>query len=434
MKLNYGMITSVFNLRDEQMYRPLPLFIGLRYLRAKKRNQFISIISVISFIGIALGVAVLITVMSVMNGFDAEIKDRILIMEAPVKIYQSGGKLYNWQEMAQILEQKDNRISGAAPIIEGQGMLSANANNAFAAIQGIDPEYESSVLPIAEHMQEGRLSSLQMGKFNIVLGKYLADALGVKIGDKVTLVVPELNLTPAGLIPRLKQFKVSGIFSVSYQYDSYYALVNIKDSAKLFQMDNSVTALQLGVKDMYQAPFLKAALNNQILPDFYIAYDWTDENKSFFEALKMEKTIMFFILMLIVSVAIFNLLSSLVMLVADKRSDIAIMRTVGMSSKQIIMTFIIQGLAAGVIGTMIGMILGVVLSLNATKIVNWIQAIFHVQFLSPSVYQINFIPSKLVIGDLTHVVIASLLLSFLATLYPAWNASRVEPAEALCYE
>ncbi|WHN66591.1 lipoprotein-releasing ABC transporter permease subunit [Cysteiniphilum sp. QT6929] len=416
------------------MYRPLPLFIGLRYLRAKKKNQFISIISAISFIGIALGVAVLITVMSVMNGFDEQIKDRILMMVPPVKVYQAGGKLYNWENLAQTLEQKDKRISGAAPIIEGQGMLSANATNAFAAIQGIDPKYEGSVVPIAEHMQQGSLSSLQSGKFNIILGKYLADSLGVKVGDKITLIVPQANLTPAGMIPRLKQFKVSGIFSVSYQYDSYYALVNINDAAKLFQMGNSVSALQLGVKDIYQAPFLKETLNTQILPDFYMARDWTDENKSFFQALQMEKTMMFFILMLIIAVAIFNLLSSLVMVVTDKRSDIAIMRTLGMSSRQIIMTFIIQGLAIGVIGTIIGILLGVVLSVNATEIVNWIQVVFHVQFLSPSVYQIDFIPSKLVMSDLVHVAIASLILSFLATLYPAWSASRVQPAEALRYE
>ncbi|MDA0910519.1 MAG: lipoprotein-releasing ABC transporter permease subunit [Proteobacteria bacterium] len=416
------------------MYRPLPLFIGLRYLRAKKKNQFISIISAISFIGIALGVAVLITVMSVMNGFDEQIKDRILMMVAPVKVYQAGGKLYNWENLAQTLEQKDKRISGAAPIIEGQGMLSANATNAFAAIQGIDPKYEGSVVPIAEHMQKGILSSLQSGKFNIILGKYLADSLGVKVGDKITLIVPQANLTPAGMIPRLKQFKVSGIFSVSYQYDSYYALVNINDAAKLFQMGNSVSALQLGVKDIYQAPFLKETLNTQILPDFCMARDWTDENKSFFQALQMEKTMMFFILMLIIAVAIFNLLSSLVMVVTDKRSDIAIMRTLGMSSRQIIMTFIIQGLAIGVIGTIIGILLGIVLSVNATEIVNWIQVVFHVQFLSPSVYQIDFIPSKLVMSDLVHVAIASLILSFLATLYPAWSASRVQPAEALRYE
>ncbi len=416
------------------MYRPLPLFIGLRYLRAKKRNQFISIISAISFVGIALGVAVLITVMSVMNGFDEQIKDRILMMVPPVKVYQAGGKLYHWQELSNNLKEKSKEITGTAPVIEGQGMLSANGTNAFAALQGIDPKYENEVVPISEHVTQGKLSSLQSGKFNIVLGKYLAQSLGVGIGDKVTVIVPEANLTPAGMVPRLKQFTVSGIFSVSYQYDSYYALINIKDAAKLLQMGNAVSALQLGVNNIYQAPFVKYYLNAKVLPDFFIARDWTDENKSFFQALQMEKTMMFFILLLIIAVAIFNLLSSLVMVVTDKRSDIAILRTMGMSSRQIIMIFIIQGLAIGVIGTLLGIALGIVLSLNATEIVNWIQVIFHVQFLSPSVYQIDFIPSKLVWSDIYHVGIAALVLSFLATLYPAWSASRVQPVEALRYE
>ncbi|WP_119343262.1 lipoprotein-releasing ABC transporter permease subunit [Facilibium subflavum] len=416
------------------MYRPLPLFIGLRYLRAKKKNQFISIISGISFVGIALGVAVLITVMSVMNGFDEQIKDRILMMVPPVKVYQAGGKLYDWQALSQHLQEKDKRITGAAPIIEGQALLSMGGSNAFAAIQGIDPKYEDSVVPVGQHMVEGRLSQLKTGEFNIVLGKYLAQSLGVKVGDKITVIIPQANLTPAGLMPRLKQFKVSGIFSVSYQYDSYYALININDAAKLFQMGDSVTALQLGVKDIYQAPFLKETLNTQLLPSFYVARDWTDENKSFFQALQMEKTMMFFILLLIIAVAIFNLLSSLVMVVTDKRADIAILRTLGMSSRQIIMTFIIQGLAIGIIGILIGVGLGVLLSLNATEIVNWIQNVFGVQFLSPSVYQIDFIPSKLDYLDVIKVGIAALTLSFLATLYPAWSASRVQPVEALRYE
>lgn len=416
------------------MYRPLALFIGLRYLGAKKRNRFISIISAVSFIGIALGVAVLITVMSVMNGFDSEIKSRILMMVPPVKVYQAGGKLYDWQKISEDLIKKDRTITGAAPIIEGQGMLSANGTNAFAALQGIDPTTENRVVPIAKHFVSGSLSSLKAGTFHIVLGKYLAQSLGVGVGDKVTVIVPEASLTPAGLMPRLKQFTISGIFSVSFQYDNYYALINIKDAAKLLQMGNSVSALQLGIADIYQAPLLKYRLNHTVLPGIYIARDWSDENKSFFSALQMEKTMMFFILLLIIAVAIFNLLSSLVMIVTDKRSDIAILRTMGMSSRQVITIFIIQGLAIGIIGTLIGVGLGILLSVNATEIVNWIQSTFHVAFLSPSVYQINFIPSKLQWTDISHVGLAALILSFLATLYPAWQASRVEPAEALRYE
>ncbi|MFZ9035350.1 MAG: lipoprotein-releasing ABC transporter permease subunit [Francisellaceae bacterium] len=416
------------------MYRPLAVFIGLRYLRAKKRNRFISIISLISFLGISLGVAVLITVMSVMNGFDEQIKDRILMMVPPVKVYQAGGKLYDWHQLADTLEKRDSRIRGAAPLIEGQGLLSANGSNGFAAILGISPKYEDDVVPLGSHVIDGSLSSLKSGAFHIILGKVLADSLGVKVGDKVTLIVPEANLTPAGLMPRLKQFTVSGIFSVSYQYDSYYALINIDDAAKLFQMGKSISAIQLGVKNIFEAPLVKRVLNEKILPGFYVARDWTDDNKSFFTALQMEKTMMFFILLLIIAVAIFNLLSSLVMVVTDKRADIAILRTLGMSSRQIIGIFLVQGVAIGIIGTVIGIALGVLLSVNATVIVNWIQTVFGVQFLSASVYMIDFIPSKLQWHDILHVSVAALGLSFLATLYPAWSAARVQPVEALRYE
>lgn len=418
------------------MYRPLSLFIGLRYLRAKKRNQFISIISAISFIGIALGVAVLITVMSIMNGFDEQIKERILMMVPPVKVYEAGGKLYDWQALAQTLQQSDisDDIKGIAPIVEGQGLLAFNGRNAFAAIQGISSDSQNTVVPIAEAMVAGNLFELKPGKFNIVLGKSIAQSLGVSLGDKITVIVPQADLTPAGMIPRLSQFTVSGVFSVSYQYDSYYALINIDDAAKLFHMGDSVSALQLGMEDIYQAPYVKRKLNRQILTDFYQARDWGDENKSFFQALQMEKTMMFFILLLIIVVAIFNLLSSLVMIVTDKNSDIAILRTLGMSSRQIIMIFIIQGLTIGIIGTFIGVLLGVALSLNATEIINWIQVIFNVQFLSPSVYQIDFVPSKLIFSDVWHITIAAFILSFLATLYPAWRAASIEPSEALRYE
>lgn len=418
------------------MYRPLSLFIGLRYLRAKKRNQFISIISAISFIGIALGVAVLITVMSIMNGFDAQIKDRILMMVPPIKVYQAGGKLYNWEDLAETLQRStvSDDIKGLAPIVEGQGLLAFNGRNAFAAFQGISPHEQDTVVPIGQEMVTGNLSQLAPGKFNIVLGKSIAYALGVGLGDKVTVIVPQADLTPAGMIPRLKQFTVSGIFSVSYQYDSYYALINVKDAAKLFHMGDAVSALQLGIENIYQAPYIKQKLNRHILTDAYQARDWSDENKSFFQALQMEKTMMFFILLLIIAVAIFNLLASLVMIVTDKHSDIAILRTLGMSSRQIIMIFIIQGLTIGIIGTFIGVILGVVLSLNATDIINWIQSVFHVQFLSPSVYQIDFVPSKLIFSDVWHIGIAAFILSFLATLYPAWRAASIEPSEALRYE
>ena len=420
------------------MFRSLPLFIGLRYIRAKKRNRFISIISAISFLGISLGVAVLITVMSVMNGFDQQIKSRILMMVPPLKVYEMGGKLEDWQPLSKKILADNPKVTATAPIVESQGLLSANAGGsttAFVQIQGIEPKYKTKVLPIKKHIVEGNLSSLDDGKgYNIVLGSVLAGNLGVSVGDKVTLIVPKVSLTPAGMIPRIKQFTVTGIFSVSYQYDVYYAMINIKDAQKVFETGNTITSLQLGTKNVYDAPAIKNKLNDGGLSSYYFTRDWTDENKSFFDALKMEKTMMFFILLLIITVAIFNLLSSLVMVVTDKRSDIAILRTMGMSSRQIITVFIYQGFIIGLIGTIIGVFLGVILSTYATEIVNFIQHVTGRQFLSASIYLIAYIPSELMFSDVVKVTLVSMFLSFLATLYPAWSASRVQPVEALRYE
>ncbi|MGQ4005386.1 lipoprotein-releasing ABC transporter permease subunit [Francisellaceae bacterium CB300] len=420
------------------MFKSLPLFIGLRYIRAKKRNRFISIISAISFLGISLGVAVLITVMSVMNGFDDQIKSRILMMVPPLKVYQMGGKLENWQDLSKTIEAKAPKVKSAAPLIESQGLLSANkggSTTAFVQVQGIEPKYQTTVLPIADHIVEGSLSSLDDGEgYNVVLGSALANNLGVTVGDKVTLIVPKVNLTPAGMIPRIKQFKVSGIFSVSYQYDAYYAMINIKNAQKVFEMGNSVSSLQLSTKNVYDAPMIKNKLNDGAIESYYFTRDWTDENKSFFDALKMEKTMMFFILLLIITVAVFNLLSSLVMVVTDKRSDIAILRTMGMSSRQIITVFIYQGFIIGLIGTILGVLLGIVLATYATEIVSFIQQVSGRQMVSASVYMIDYIPSTLMWSDVVKVTIVSMILSFLATLYPAWSASKVQPVEALRYE
>jgi lipoprotein-releasing system permease protein len=420
------------------MFRNLSLFIGLRYIRAKKRNRFISIISTISFVGISLGVAVLITVMSVMNGFDDQIKNRILIMVPPIKVYQMGGQLDDWQSLAKDIESKTGKVTAAAPLVSSQGLLTSSdrgSATAFVQLQGISPAEESKVLPIAEHITDGKFSSLNDSEgYNVILGKSLANNLGVDVGDKVTLIVPQVNLTPAGMIPRLKQFTVTGIFSVSYQYDNYYAFMNIKNAQKVFQMGDSVSSLQFGMKNVYDSTELRNELNVKILGPNFMARDWTDENKSFFDALKMEKTMMFFILLLIIAVAVFNLLSSLVMVVTDKRSDIAILRTMGMSSRQVIWIFIYQGFIIGLIGTIIGVGLGILLSTYATEIVNFIQMIAGRNFISASVYQIDYIPSSLIWSDVGRVTVAAVILSFLATLYPAWSASRVQPVEALRYE
>lgn len=414
------------------MYRPFALYLGLKYLKAKKRNHFISFISAVSFLGIALGVAVLITVLSVMNGFDKEIRSRILTMVPHVTITQWQGELNNWSQLAQRINDKAH-IQAFAPVIQGQGVLTYQGRNTFGRIRGIDPEYEPAVSPIDDHMIKGRLQDLKPDSYNIVIGKAMAEKLGVSVNDHITVIVPQGDFTPAGMMPRLKQFKVTGIFSVGYQYDRRYALMNIQDEATLLQMKGKVSNLQLKLDDLYNAPKVADKLNAE-LPVGYKAYDWTDSNSNFFKALQMEKTMMFLILALIVAVAAFNMLSTLVMVVTDKRSDIAILRTIGAGTKHIMGLFMVQGLAIGFIGTLAGVLSGVILALNTTAIVNWIQNIFNVKFLSAQVYYIDFLPSSLALSDVVTVALMALSMSFLATLYPAWKATRIDPAEVLRYE
>ncbi|MCF6768159.1 lipoprotein-releasing ABC transporter permease subunit [Thiotrichales bacterium 19S11-10] len=414
------------------MKRFLSLFIGLRYLRAKKRNHFISFISGASFIGIALGVAVLITVLSVMNGFDREIRERMLVMVPQASVSGWNGQLDDWQKVYKQLEGKD-QIIGMAPYIQGQAMITREGFSAFGILMGVDPKLENTVSPINSKMTQGDLANLKAGEFGVILGKDLANSLGATIGSKVTLVVPKASFSPVGFLPRLKQFKVVGIFSVGYQFDSSYALLNIHDAAKLLQMDGKVSGLQLKFPSAFDAPNATKRLNNMLLPA-YQAIDWTQQNTNFFKALQMEKTMMFFILVLIITVAAFNMLASLVMVVTDKQSDIAILRTLGASSRQVMSIFIVQGTIIGMIGIIIGIVLGIILAMNTTEIVNWIQTVFHVQFLSANVYYIDFLPSQLELKDVINISIVAFILSFLATLYPAWRAAKIQPAEALRYE
>lgn len=414
------------------MFKPLSLYIGLKYTRAKSRNHFISFISWVSILGIALGVMVLITVLSVMNGFDHVIKSRILELVPQVTVAKWNGPIADWQAATKAVS-KNPQVLSSAPFVETQAMLNTGGSPSFGMIKGVDPTLEANVSPIGNKLTKGALSDLKKGTFGIILGEDLAANLGLGLGDKVTVIVPKTTLSPVGLLPRIKVFHVVGFFKTGYQYDSSFGLANIHDVAALMRLGKSVTAVQFKLKDLYRAPSVVNWANSMLPPAFH-AYDWTEQNQNFFAALKMEKVMMFLILILIIAVAAFNMLSSLVMMVTDKESDIAILRTLGFQSSTLMRIFMVQGFVTGLFGTILGLVLGVLLSLKVTAIVNKIQALLGVQFLSSSVYYINFVPSQLRMGDIILVTVVAVVLSLLSTLYPAFRASRIQPAEALRYE
>ncbi|MCB1736346.1 MAG: lipoprotein-releasing ABC transporter permease subunit [Gammaproteobacteria bacterium] len=415
------------------MFRPLALFIGLRYTGAKRRNHFISFISATSMIGIALGVTALITVLSVMNGFQTELRSRILSMAAHGTINGVADGLRDWRFVQETVS-KHPEVVGAAPFVERQGMLSNGKRVSGIMVRGILPSEEPKVSDILDEMKLGSLDDLQPGAFNIVLGVELAAKLNVYVGSKVTLVAPQLSATPVGVAPRFKRFTVSGLFEVGmYEYDSGLALIHMDDAATLYRMGDEVTGVRMKITDMFRAPWVvrEAARG---LPDTYYVTDWTRKHANFFKAIRTEKTVMFVILMLIVAVAAFNIVSTLVMVVTDKQSDIAILRTLGLSPGRVMAIFTVQGTVIGVIGTLLGLIGGVALALNVETIVPAIEQAFGVQFMPADVYYISELPSELHVGDVIWICGMSLALSLLATLYPAWRASRTQPAEALRYE
>ncbi len=415
------------------MFKPLSLYVGLRYTRAKRRNHFISFITIISMLGIALGVTALITVISVMNGFEKELRERILGMTAHATIQGQGSNLNNWRDVAAAAAE-NNQVKGFAPFISAEGMLSYDSQVNGALIRGVLPEEEPNVSEVGDKMVTGSLENLLPGEFGIVLGKDLARVLGVFHGDKVTLIIPQVNVTPAGVMPRLKRFTVVGIFEVGmYEYDSTMALMHIEDAARLFRMKGQVTGVRLKLADMFKSGEVTRELINTLPGDYYIS-DWTREHANFFRAVKMEKTVMFFILMLIVAVAAFNLISTLVMGVVEKEADIAILRTLGATPMTILRIFIVQGVIIGVIGTIMGTAGGVLLSLNIESIVPALERLLGIQFLSADVYYISELPSDLKWDEVFTISSISLLLSLGATLYPAWRGSRIQPAEALRYE
>lgn len=415
------------------MFKPLILYIGLRYTRAKRRTQFISFITLTSVLGIALGVTALIAVLSVMNGFEAELRERILGMTSHSTITGRTGSLENWQALDQRLKGHPH-IQGTAPFVEGEVMISAERRVSGTMLRGIDPLYEPRVSEVGNKMRIGELKDLKAGEYGIILGAELASYLGALVGDKVTVISPQLNATPAGVMPRLKRFTVVGIFQVGmFEYDRNMALIHLTDASKLFRLEGNVSGLRLKLDDLFNAPQLSQELASALYEGYRVS-DWTKAHDNFFRAVKTEKRVMFIILMLIVAVAAFNIVSTLVMVVTDKRGDIAILKTQGLSNSAVMGIFIVLGGIIGVVGTLLGTIGGVLLALNIEVIVPAIEKAFGVHFMAADVYYISEVPSKLIWADVYVIAVMAAALSLLATLYPAWQASKVNPAEVLRYE
>lgn len=415
------------------MYHPLSLFIGLRYTRAKRRNHFISFISLISMLGIALGLVALIVVLSVMNGFHKEITSRILGMASDATLSDPYGGMADWRETLERVRAQP-QVVGAAPYVEVQAMLANGSQVSGALLRGIIPAEEDQVATLRKDTVSGSVDDLRDGEFNIILGQELATVLGVAVGDKVTVVTPQVNSTPAGMMPRLKRFTVTGTFSVGMQdYDRGAAFLSLGDAAKLTRLGEGISGLRLKFADQFQAPRLSKEVA-LALGGPYLVTNWTQHHKNFFAALATEKRMMTIILFLIVAVAAFNIVSTLVMVVTDKRSDIAVLRTLGASPGRIMAIFMVQGTSIGVVGTLLGVVGGVLLGWNVEPVVAWIERVFGVHFLDPSIYYISALPSDVQLSDVTAVGIGAFCMSVVATLYPAWRAARTDPAEALRYE
>ena len=414
------------------MFRPLPAFIGLRYLRAKRRNHFISFISMVSMLGIALGVAALITVISVMNGFEQELRSRILGMVSHATVTGFSDRMEDWPRAIEIARQ-DPRVLGAAPFVEREVMIQGvRVSGAF--LRGVDPKLEREVSDVADKVDEGDWDSLEAGAWRVVLGKELALWLGVSIGDTVTIYAPSVRSTPAGSLPTLRQFTVTGVFEVGMaEYDRGMAIVHLDDASRLMRMDGEVTGVRLKLEDMFRAWMVATDLAER-LGGLYRVRDWTQEHSNFFRAVQTERMVMFVILSLIVAVAAFNLVSTLVMLVTDKQADIAILRTLGATPGSVMGIFVIQGMVSGVIGIALGVVGGVLLAMNVTNVMRFLEAVFGFQLMPAEIYYISELPSDLRAENVIIITVLSFVMSLIATLYPAWRAARTQPAEALRYE
>ena len=409
------------------------LFIGLRYTRARQRSRFISFISLVSVVGIALGITVLITVLSVMNGFQREVRTRILSVASHIQISGADNTLADWHAIADKARQNP-QVVAAAPYVSAQGLLSSGNTVRGAYIRGIIPDAEEKVAELAQHMKAGSLGALKPGEFGIVLGAELARALSVQAGDKVVLIAPQGQVTPAGILPRLRQFTVVGIFSVDhFEYDSGLALVDMEDAQKLYRMGDRVTGVRLKLTDLFQAGEVSRDLSQRLGPEAYIT-DWTRLNANFFRAVDIEKRMMFLIVFLIIAVAAFNIVSSLFMAVKDKQADIAILRTLGASPGSVTKIFLIQGALIGLMGTLAGVIFGVALASNVDVVVPFLENLLGFKFLSKDVYQISDLPSELRPWDVLSTAFFSFVVSLIATIYPSYRAAKINPAEALRYE
>ena len=411
------------------MFKPISLYIGLRYTRARRSNHFISFIALVSMIGLTLGVAVLITVLSVMNGFDRELKNRVLGM-VPQATVSSTQILTNWPILAQEIDQHEH-VTGVAPFTQLQGMLTAHGQVSGIMVTGIEPSYEKKVSIIHNHMVEGSIDALKKGEFGIVLGKQMTDALGLGLNDSITLVLPEATASPAGVVPRFKRFKIVGIFSIGAEVDSMMGYIALNDASTLLRLPDGAQGIRMKLDDIFLAPQVARDVAAELPENFY-ASDWTYTHGNLFSAIQMEKAMVSLLLFLIVLVAAFNIVSSLVMVVTDKKSDIAILRTLGASPTTITKIFMVQGTIIGVVGTIAGAILGVVFATSISSLVGWLNTTLGLNMFDA--YFINYLPSYLRWQDVVVIVSLSLLLSFLATIYPALRAAKIQPAEALRYE
>lgn len=409
------------------------LTVGLRYLRAKQKNSFVSFISFVSIIGIALGVATLIVVLSVMNGFQREIRSKIIGVTAHMQLIDASGQLANWRDIAKRVVT-NKHILNYAPYVDGQALVSFDGNVSGVLVRGVKPDLEKTVEDIGQHIVAGKANSLVSGEFNVIIGRELARALGVQVGDKITLITPEGQPTPAGMIPRLKQFTVTGIFNIHmFEYDSGLILIDMADAQVLFKMNHMVSGIRLMVDDVVNTKEIKGQLG-PILPDNVLATDWIDQHANYFAAVELEKKMMFIILTLIITVAAFNLVSTLVMTVNDKRADIAILRTMGASKRNITRIFVLQGGVSGIIGTIGGTVLGLLLAANIGQIVHFFEKLSGSKLINSDVYLIDYLPSQIIPGDVVSIFIVSVLLSIIATIYPSRSAAKTDPVEALRYE